>query len=156
MLNKEEKKNTEFLHVRNSRKMYFPIYLMVFILIFIIGYIKYNGLALNNIALILGIIFIIFAIKSTEIHRFLNLYEINNNFVVHTSGIFSKKVKNIELTSISDVRIDQNLWQRIMGYGNIYVSLFAEVNIVRNVNNPRKFVNFLEKKMDSKRRAVSI
>ena len=140
------------MKVRTSRKIYIPIYLMIFVLVSAVVFIKYRGFLINKYVLILVVVFIVLAIKYTEIHRFSRWYEVNSNSLVHKEGILSKKIKNLDLCAISDIDVSQNLWQRLLGYGNISVRLFSEVSHteIKNINDPAKFGNFLEKMMGAK------
>jgi len=125
---------------------------MVFVLVGVFIYIKSMGLPFNNYFLILMGIFILLALKTTEVHRLINLYEIKPNVVVHSFGFFSKRVKDIDMNSISDIRIHQTLWQRILNYGDVVISLFAHENMVKDIDNPSRFVKILEKTMAKARR----
>jgi len=125
---------------------------MIFVLVSAVVFIKYRGFLINKYVLILVVVFIVLAIKYTEIHRFSRWYEVNSNSLVHKEGILSKKIKNLDLCAISDIDVSQNLWQRLLGYGNISVRLFSEVSHteIKNINDPAKFGNFLEKMMGAK------
>ena len=156
MLSKKKNKPDKgsFIHFKNSRKLYIPYYFMVIVLLSIIGYLRYNNLPINILTLILVGLFILFVIKATEIHRFSNSYALNHNSLVHTHGIFSKRIKNADLFAISDIDVKQTFWQRILGFGDVYVSLFSDTSnmVVRNINNPVKFGNLIEKMMTVKRK----
>ena len=143
---------SDVMKVRTSRKVYLFLYLMIFVLILAVIFIKYKGLPINNYVLILVVVFIVLVIKYTEIHRFSKWYEVNENSLVHKEGILSKKIKNLDLSAISDIDISQNLWQRFLGYGSINVRLFSDVSHteIKNINDPAKFGNFLEKMMSAK------
>jgi len=157
MSRKKEKTKKNFMKVSNSRKLYLPIYLMILILIAVVIFIKYKGLVLNNLVLIVVGLFILFAIKFTEVHRFSNSYEINQNSLVHRRGIFNRKTKSVDFFGISDIEVKQNFWQRLIGYGDVSVRLYSgkSDNPVKNINKPAKFAEFLRKMMNAKRRGDS-
>lgn len=152
MFSKKEDKKKSILRIRNSRKVYLPVYFMVLVLVGVIIYIKLMGLPFDNYLLLIVGAFILLALKTTEIHRLVNLYEINPNVVVHSFGLFSKRVQDIDMNSISDIRIHQTLWQRMLNYGDVVISLFAHDNMVRNIDDPSRFVEVLEKTMANARR----
>jgi len=138
------------LRVRTSRRYYVPIYAMS---IFIVGFILWINLgegSVSQVALLAAAIFIISSIKGSELHRFNFLYEITPLAVVFTEGIFSKRSKRIDLSSISDINISQNPWQRLLRYGDVDVKLFAEGSKIPNINNPKKFALVLEETMVNK------
>jgi len=142
------------MKVRNSRKAYFFIYVMIFILIITVGVIKFSGKELSKLAFEAVLVFSAMLIIFTEIHRFRNLYEINPHSLIHSKGIFVKKTKRVDLLSVSDADSKQNPWQRLFNYGDVTVNLYSGGSTVpvKNINNPEKFVDFLEEKMSKKRR----
>ena len=154
MSRKKEKEVKNSMKVRNSRKLYFPIYLMIFILIATIAFIKYNGLPLNNLVLILTGLFVLFSIKAVEIHRLCNSYEIDGNSLIHSTGLFNRKTRNMDFFAISDIEIKQNFWQRLLGYGNVGVRLYSgeSDSPIKSINNPAKFGRFLRKMIEIKRK----
>lgn len=143
----EVEKEDDILKIRTSRKLYIPFYFMVFVLISVIIFVKIYRKPLNDMALNLVLIFAIAVIIATEIHRLGNSYEINKNSVIHRKGYFKIVSKRIEYGAISDIDIEQNPWQRIFSFGNIQIFKFSEKSIIRNINKPDHFVNFLAKKM---------
>lgn len=147
----EEKE--EILKVRNSRKLYIPIYLMILILFLAVGFIKISGKEINDLAFKMAIGFSAILILITELHRLSNSYEINSDALVSSSGILNKKIRKADLVSISDVGLNQTLWQRMLGYGNISARMFSQESAtnIKNVGNPSNFVDFLGKKMRERR-----
>jgi len=150
----EIKKGEDILKVRNTRKVYIFFYLMIFILIAAIVYIKYNGAEIDDFAIKLVLIFAIFILISTEIHRLGNSYEINDHSVVHRRGYLNINSSRFEFGAISDSDVHQSLWQRFFSYGNAEVHLFSKENriLIRDINKPYEFVRFLHKKMGAFRR----
>ncbi|MBI5803090.1 PH domain-containing protein [Candidatus Pacearchaeota archaeon] len=147
------KEEENFIRVRSSRKVYFPVYLMILILVFTIGFAKFNGKEVSNLALRLVVFFSAACIAVTEIHRLANYYEINSGSLVTSKGIFSKTTRRVDLISVSDADSDQNVWQRLLNYGDVNVRLFSKEStvLVKNINNPSGFVDFLEGKMAEKK-----
>ncbi|MCF7910199.1 PH domain-containing protein [Candidatus Pacearchaeota archaeon] len=145
------------LGTSNTRLIYIPLYIMVLIVLFFMLYLKVNNLPLNQTGIILGIVFIVVIFKFTELHRLSNYYEINQDALVHVRGLINKNSKNVDVFAISDIDIDQNLWQRMLGYGTVKVRLFSEDNstLVKDIKNPKEFVRVLEKVMMEKRIEVS-
>jgi len=146
-------KRKYLIKVRRSRKTYFLIYLMDFILISLWGYLYYNGHALNRIALIISAIFIFFTIKLTELHRFKDWWAITSNSFIQSTGIFDKNVREVDFSSISDLDLDQPFFKRILNYGDINVRLFLnETSIkIKNINKPREFIEELQRIMSLNR-----
>ncbi len=137
------------LNVRNTRKVYIPLYFMAVGLLIVMIYIKASGRPLNDLALKIALIFSVSVLVYSEIHRFGNSYEINVNSVVHKKGYLSTVSKRAEFGAISDSDIKQTLWQRLFSYGDVEIHLYSKENktVVKNISNPFGFVDFLEKKM---------
>ena len=141
------------MRLRTSRKTYFFIYLMIFILMSTVIFIKISGKELNKLVFEGVLAFSAILIILTEIHRFKNLYEINSHSLIHSKGIFVRKTKRVDLLSVSDADAKRNPWQRMLNYGDVNVNLYSGGSSVpvKNINNPEKFVDFLEEKMSEKR-----
>lgn len=124
---------------------------MIIILAAVLSYIKYTDRPLNPIALYLGIGFIIISLISTEIHRLTHSYEINKNSLILNSGLIYTNSKRIEFSAISDFEVIQNPWQRILIYGNIEVHMYSRESkvMLRNLNKPFFFIDFLEKNIEA-------
>ena len=141
------------MKVRTTRKLYIPLYLMTIILIIVIGVIKLKEMQLSQSALIGVIVFIVIIVLFVEVHRFKDLYEINQNSLVHSHGILNKKIKSSDFFAISDFDVNQKLWQRLFGFGDVNVRLVSHDSstAVKNINNPTKFAAFLEESISKKR-----
>lgn len=144
------------LKVRTSRKSYLFIYLMIMILIVVIAYIKLTGRPLNGYAVLIAIIFIIAAIKGTEIHRLMNYYQIFPAYIVHAQGFFKKDVKQIHVPTISDLELKQSVWQRLLNFGTVEVYRYTQGTpniLVKNINDPLSFIEVIENRLHAMRGA---
>ncbi|MEK6842645.1 MAG: PH domain-containing protein [Nanoarchaeota archaeon] len=139
------------LSIRNSRKLYIPVYLMIFILFLAIGMIKFYGKEINDWAFRTVLVFSAVGMIMTEFHRLRNRYEINDSSFVHVKGVLVKTTTRTDLSVISDIVIKQNPWQIILGYGTVHVVVYSEETPIKNVDNPLMVVSFLENKMKMKR-----
>ncbi|MEK6872576.1 MAG: PH domain-containing protein [Nanoarchaeota archaeon] len=139
----------DILRVRNSRKIYIHFYLMIIILVGVVIYTKLSGRPLDDAAFKLSLAFIIAVLIATEIHRLGNYYQINDDSVIHKNGYFSIVLKRLEFNAISDSHINQTLLERFLSYGDVEIHMFSRENnlIIKNINNPFKFVEFLGSKM---------
>ena len=157
MLKKKEKTKKYFMKVSNSRKIYLPIYFMILVLIAVVVFIKYNDMNLSTPVLILVGLFIFFAIKVTELHRWSNSYAITKDSFVHIKGILNRRTRSMDFLAISDFELKQNVWQRLLNYGDVSVRLYSgeSDNPAKNINNPKKFADCLEKMIHIKRKESS-
>ena len=147
---KRIEKEKSFMKLRGSRKAYLGIYVMILVLIGVLIYLKKNGLYINNYVF-WGIIgFVVLGVKGTEIHRFRVYYEISTHYLIQSNGIFSKHLSQIHMPTISDIIIKQNLWQRILNYGDIDIHRFTvgPLLTIKRINNPSGFAELLEMRMD--------
>jgi uncharacterized membrane protein YdbT with pleckstrin-like domain len=138
-----------------SRKLYIPIYLMITILIVLIVFVKLNNLPLHQLALPGTAVFILIGIGLTELHRIRDTYYITPEHIEHISGYIAKDIKKILTKTITDIHSRQKAWQRLLNYGSIRVVSSSGSNHidVRNINNPGKFINTLEKRMEERGKA---
>lgn len=149
----DKKKKNNSIKIRSSRRVYIPFYVMVIFIILFILIIKITGKELNSIALVLLIVFIVLVFKLTEIHRLSNFYSIGENSLICSKGIFTKNIKRIDYFGISDINIDQGVFQRLFDYGNVIVSLFSadDATMIKNINNPEELARKIEKAIACKR-----
>jgi len=133
---------------KHSRKSYLVFYIMVAILIILASYLNLTGNQLNPIAIIGITIFIIIGFASTEIYRFSQTYEITDDYLIHKSGVFKRHLKKIDTSGIRGISISQSLWERLLSYGAIDIQYIGQGDkpfSVKNVNNPKLFIEELEK-----------
>src|SRR3989344_7577740 len=143
----------EILKTRVSRKTYILFYLMIAVLAGLAVFTAVSGRELNSLVLWAIVIFSLVGILFTETHRLENLYEINDQSVIHVKGIFFKNTKRTDLLAVSDAELKQGPWQTLLNFGDVDVAVFSResTTAVRNINNPMAFINFLERKMTEKR-----
>ena len=151
-----KKEGEESIKVRISRKVYIPIYLMIIILFFTVLYIKILGREIAPIALGAVFVFSLILIIISELNRLRFSYEINNSSIVFNRGIINKSVRSVDLFSLSDATMHQTLWQRIINIGNINAGLYSDgedsSTMVKNINNPKKFISFLNERLNNIRK----
>jgi uncharacterized membrane protein YdbT with pleckstrin-like domain len=142
-----EKGDLDKLKIRSTRKLYIPIYFMVIVLVILLIYIKFSSKYLDVNGFKAAVLFILGVLIFSEVHRYGNSYEINDNSFIHKKGYLTTTSKRVEFGAISDSDIRQTLWQRLFSYGDVEIHRFAEITVIKNINKPVKFLNFLEKKM---------
>lgn len=141
------------LKVRNSRKVYIPIYFMILVLILAVAAAKFYGDEVNGLSLKLVLAFSALSLIFTEFHRYSNFYEVTPNSLIISKGIFKNSLRTVDLFSVSDADSNQGVWQRMLNYGDVRIRLFtgeSSLNL-KGINNPTRFVNFLLKVIDEKR-----
>jgi len=150
---KEPQYMGKIVKIRNTRKIYIPIYLMIIILLFSISYIKFSGKEVNDLAFKASLLFSAATLIFTEIHRYFNFYEINQNSLIYSTGFIKNTTRRIDLLSISDADAIQTIWQKMLNYGDVHVRLFAKDTSVYmdGVNDPLQVVDFLIGLIDEKR-----
>jgi len=70
-----------------------------------------------------------------------NLYELTTERLKITQGMLSKKVEEIDLTRIKDIKVEQSLGQRALGIGNVKVITTdptAPIFTLEDVSAPQK------------------
>lgn len=140
----------EVLKIRISRKVYLPIYIMIFILFVTMGTIKFQGKEVSAVAFRSVLIFSIAGVLWAEVHRLKNKYEINDHAVVHVNGLLFKTIKKTDIHALSDAQLKQNPWQMLLGVGDVSANAFSEITSLKSINKPHKVISFLEEKMNKK------
>jgi uncharacterized membrane protein YdbT with pleckstrin-like domain len=144
----KSKKEKPELKQRTSRKAYLPFYFMALALLLLLVFIRYKNLPISRLGLAIAIVFIVLTVKFTEMHRFNTYSAITTNYLVHSRGIFSRKVKKVAYPSISDINLRQSVWQRILNFGTIQVYQYSKGTLteIKNINKPLRFLDILADK----------
>lgn len=137
------------MKLRYSRKWYFPVYLMIAVVIGLVVFIILNDLPLNKYSLFAAILFVIFGIKLSEVHRLINTYEVTENYLIYSKGLFTTNIKRIFIPTISDLILEQTPWQRILNFGSVDVRRYAEGPAVhlKNIDKPQDFIDLVESRL---------
>ena len=63
----------------------------------------------------------------------------------HETGMAAKSTRTIQLSKIQDVRVDQTLFQRLFGVGNLAIETAGETSrlVVANVDAPQPLADHL-------------
>lgn len=133
------------LKIYRSRKSCIFYYLLIFIAIVIFFFLREHKMLSYEIAIAI-VIFILFILILTEILVVLNWWAITDSFLIENRGILSKKIREIDFNTISDMDISQSVFERILGYGTVNIRKFLnEKSIsISNINNPDVFLNILQ------------
>lgn len=68
--------------------------------------------------------------------------------VIEKTGIISKNEKNTIFKGVVSVTVNQGLWGRFFGYGDVYIDLVGKNNLqLEKVKNPYELKKFLETKI---------
>lgn len=140
---KKEKKQV----IRTSRKSYIPFYLMVLAVIVTLLVIVFTGRPLPRNNLIASILFVIIVIKLTELHRFTHHYDITPHALEIVEGILYRRIKRLNYGSISQLHLNQNLWEKLIDVGSVEIAQFSETirTEIKKVNKPHEFLKALSK-----------
>lgn len=141
-------KKNYLLKVRRSRKKYLFLYFLAIIVLFLIIYVTFFlNYKLSKFAWIASIAYIYFTAKFIEYERIKDWWGVTETSLVQSLGLFNKNVRQVDFSSISDLDLNQPLFKRILNYGNVNVRLFLnETSIsIKDINNPDKFIEELQK-----------
>jgi hypothetical protein len=136
-----QKRNFLF-KARRSRKSYFLVYLMIFIVMGILIYFYARGLTIPTSTLIISLVFILVLIKFTEIHRLKDWWGISDSGLTQSLGLLNKNVREVGFSSISDMDVHKPFLKRFLNYGDVNIRLFLnETSIkIKDISNPEQFV----------------
>ena len=93
----------------------------------------------------------IFFFIEPEVSLFYYRYEIDDEKVTQTRGIFTRKVEMIPWRLASKVELRQGIFGRLFNYGDIFVSDVSEAPgiTLRGVSGPRKVLQLIEEKISN-------
>jgi uncharacterized membrane protein YdbT with pleckstrin-like domain len=66
------------------------------------------------------------------------------------TGFISRTTRNIPIRRIQDVTVASNLWQRLLGFGDVVIDNASEEGgkvILKNINTPTHYADVLLKQM---------
>ena len=149
------KKRDYILRVRRSRKSYTLAYIFIIAIIAGLIYAYQKGFNMGWKVLLIAGATIFFTIKLTEVHRYKDWWAITESSIVQSLGIFSKNLRAIDFGSISDIDVDQSLYQRILNYGDVNIRLFQNETSIRvnNINKPENFLDIIQTTSSGKQRS---
>jgi|TARA_B100002003_G_C14006759_1_gene485863 membrane protein YdbS with pleckstrin-like domain len=134
---------------RVSRKIYWKVYLFLFVCAgFIVAGYGYGVPPGKEVLIGFGVTLAI-GMKATEAHRLVHSYKITHHHLSHQHGLFSRKTKQVLLSSIGDFKVDQSFWQRVFNMGNIFIYHYGNDHAIEviNIGRPQEFAEFLQKKL---------
>jgi putative membrane protein len=79
------------------------------------------------------------------LRRRLTRTSISGDRLRYETGVASKSTRNIQLSKIQDVRVDQHLLQRIFNVGDLSIETAGEASrlTIHNVDNPQELADEL-------------
>jgi uncharacterized membrane protein YdbT with pleckstrin-like domain len=101
------------------------------------------------IAVILGLL--LFLIPAYyHLKQRLIRYSLMDTAVEIDSGLLSRTTRNIPLRRIQDVTVAANVWQRMLGFGDVVIDNASEQGgkvALKNIDSPRRYADMLLKQM---------
>ncbi len=130
----------EEIVIRPSMKLVRTGYTLVFGVIFVCVFIYTNNKAFENITpwvLLVPALLLIWPLKYHILRRFTRM-TLSGDKLGYETGILSRSKRNIQLSKVQDVRVEQSLGQRMLRTGNLSVETAGETSLLtmRNVDNP--------------------
>ena len=77
-------------------------------------------------------------------------YSLMDTAVEIDSGLISRNTRNIPLRRIQDVTVTADLWQRMLGFGDVVIDNASEQGgkvALKNIDSPRHYADMLLKQM---------
>lgn len=91
---------------------------------------------------------IVIAWTHTVLTHSATLYEIDGKIVTQRAGILSRKTAQVNVQDIRSIDVQQGLWQRLLGIGDVSLGTegrFGKEIYFRNVENPDALVKDLQR-----------
>src|SRR5205085_7906167 len=77
-------------------------------------------------------------------------YTLTNHKLEIDEGFLSRTTRNFTLRNIQDVTVRVNLWQRILGYGDVIIEDASEgggTTVLHNIQNPRQYADMIMREL---------
>ena len=158
-MEKERKKETILLKLKNTRKAFLPEYIAGLFLMVLLFIFQYKGIHLNvNIKYFIGGL-VLFSLLSPEIIRLMHRYVITDTKLIIINGIIKQHKKHVyfyPLGYVPDLNVKQNRVQRLMNYGTILIRMSAtEWAEVKDIDSPHKIMKILETQIEKNKKPGS-
>jgi len=135
------------IKVSTSRRAFLLEYACVLTLISILGYSRLNQIVLPERFNYSIVTLIVLILISTELLKASHRAIITSSKVIIFDGLVKQTQKHIWISSITDVDIHQNPWQRLFNYGEIHLRSASGERTLRlkNIANPVQVLETLER-----------
>ena len=142
--------------LRHSRKSFVLEYVCSFFLLILVLLSLFKGGSLSRLTMpFLGLG--LFGVVSTEVRRFYgDRYTIMRTKLSVIKGILKVRKRNVyyqPLGFVPDFNIRQTFFERLMGYGTVFVHVGNTVLELRDVDNPHEVLNMFERLIEETRMA---
>ncbi len=138
---------------RTSRESFIGNYILaaLAVLVLFLAAPLFTGMMLAIV--IYGTAFAIsFLLVEPESKRWVNEYYVTKNEVIESNGVFSKKTIVLPYQSISDVRIEQDFFGRLLNLGDIQITGFKGEIKMKGVKNPEEIYRIFQNKLGQYRK----
>lgn len=126
--------------VRPSMKMITATYVLALVLA--IGCAEAYWNLLPNKPMTYGAIFALLFLwpMRKHIRRQLTRLEVEGDKLRYETGLLSKSARIMELAKVQDTRVDQTIWQRMIGTGNLSIETAGETSriTIEGIDRPRE------------------
>ena len=98
--------------------------------------------------LVIPLFVLIFRILATKQFRL----EFYNDKIIIKSGLLNKKKKQMVFMGVTSVSVEQSLFGRIFGYGNVIVDCVGtwDINSTTHIKNPEALEEYLQTRINRK------
>lgn len=134
------------IRIKAPRRAFLFQYLGILVLIAVtlwVGY-RFGWNVLAAVPAILGVIWLVII----EIARFVNTLTVDRNKLVLSSGLLSVHTTTVYYDNITDIKISQNVWERLLRYGKVFVNTpgHGEYEIfIAHMPSPHQLRDFMER-----------
>ncbi len=132
--------------VRPSLRLVRPLYYCGFILLAVLfGWINNKAPEDRQYwVLVVPALVLLWAVRAHAKQHF-HLLTVGGGKLRYETGMLSKTTRTMDLTKIQDVRVQQTLWQRMLGIGNIAVETAGETGglTMANIDQPQTVADYI-------------
>jgi uncharacterized membrane protein YdbT with pleckstrin-like domain len=126
--------------IRPSAKLIQIAYTFVVVVIFVCILLYVNTPSLREISpwvLAIPALLLLWPLRYDMLRRFTRM-TLSGDTLRYETGVLSRSKRNIQISKVQDVRVDQTLSQRMFRMGNLSIETAGETSqlTMRNVDNP--------------------
>ncbi len=126
--------------IRPSAKLVQIAYTFIFVVIFVCILLYVNIPSLREMSpwvLVIPALLLLWPLRYDVLRRFTRM-TLAGDTLRYETGVLSRSKRNIQISKVQDVRVDQTLFQRMFRMGNLSIETAGETSqlTMRNVDNP--------------------
>ncbi len=132
------------IRIMSAQRGFVHYYLLALALLGIVVYHVQNGTYIHPALLGTILSIALIGVVYPNIKRYAKYCTVAPEQIVYHEGLLHKRRKSFFVSSLTDIDVHQNLWQRIIGCGDLVVKSYEGPVVIRNISQPRETAEYVE------------